>query len=107
MSDAEAIRTARDEMDKAIRNYADVLWTQKGSTPYILGDIAVVANFIMPDKIQRNSLDDIEPSSQYILLHPRPLASHTLYGIFAEGQALVDGMKQIQDRDYYPEDYDE
>lgn len=94
-------------MDEAIRNYATALWEEGGSEAAVLGDIAIVANFISPDKIQRNNLGEIEPSSQYILLHPRPLASHVLLGLLSEGMDLVAESKDIQMLSYYPEDADD
>lgn len=104
--DATRLRDLRTKMDVAIREFADALWEENGSEQHVLGDMLVVCNFTPLDRVQYNTLGEVEPSHQYTIIQPRPLPAHAVEGLLSRALHEVDVMREIQDMVYYPEDHD-
>lgn len=87
---------ARDEMEAAIRTYADSLWKLQDVlseddtiNDNVLGDVMVVAHFTPLDKPAKDNMGSFMASPHYILLNPRNLAPHTQHGLAIAAQELI------------------
>lgn len=113
MNAINAANEAREEMDAAIRNYADALWRMQDElsedgdrNECVLGDILVVAHFTPTNLMIRDNMGDIVPSPQYILLNPRSLPPHAMSGLLDQADLLVAQDMEISLSMMYPEDDD-
>lgn len=107
---AEA-KEAREEMDGAIRAYADALWKLQDvlsdddkPSDNVLGDTMIVAHFTPMDRMARDNFGDYMVSPQYVLLNPRELAPHALHGLAMAAQTLIDEETEIVLGAMYGED---
>lgn len=106
MDEDEAIRAARearDEMDAAIREYAEALWRMQDeeSSDCVLGDVMVIAHFTPIDKMAKDNMGDVMPSPMYILLNPRNLAPHTMWGLLQAAGELIAEDQEITEGQMY------
>lgn len=121
MNQAEAIEDARNkrqEMDIAIRAYADSLWNLQNvisehddGEECVLGDYAIVSHFTPLSHQVYDNMGQIAPSPQYLLMTGRNIAPHSLAGLLEQGHGLVAEEQDILLNQMYPdpdedEDYD-
>lgn len=105
---------AREEMEEAIRAYADSLWKLQDvlseddeENDNVLGDVMVVAHFTPLDKPAKDNMGGFLPSPQYVLLNPRNLAPHTMHGLAIAAQELIQEEADISLGIMYEEDDDD
>ena len=105
---------AREEMEAAIRAYADALWKLQDVlsdddtvNDNVLGDVMVVAHFTPLDKPAKDNMGGFMASPHYIMLNPRNLAPHVQHGLAIAAQELISEECDIAFGIMYEEDDDD